>query len=54
MSLTEIIDIVERLILATEDDLFQYGINPEECEDLTDGYKLLTYLKNCRNNEKKA
>ena len=46
--LEEVIDIVERLIHATEDDVFQYGGEPSEDEDVIDGKKLLTALKNCR------
>lgn len=47
-SLEEVIDIVERLIHATVDDVSQYGGDPSEDEDVIDGKKLLTALKNCR------
>ncbi len=46
--LEEVIDIVERLIHATEDDVYQYGGEPSEDEDVIDGKKLLTALINCR------
>lgn len=41
------IDIVERLIAATEDDCFQYGCDAEIDEDVIDGRKLLEALKAC-------
>ena len=46
--LEEVIDIVERLIHATEDDVSQYGGEPSEDEDVIDGKRLLDALKNCR------
>lgn len=46
--LEEVIDIVERLLHATEDDVFQYGGEPSENEDVIDGRKLLEALKACR------
>ena len=46
--LEEVIDIVERLTHATEDDVFQYGCEPSEDEDVIDGKRLLDALKNCR------
>jgi len=46
--LEEVIDIVERLVLCTEENLDEYGIDPLKDEDSIDGRKLLNVLKNCR------
>jgi hypothetical protein len=44
MDLKQKINIVERLIAATEDDVAQYGGDPSKDEDLIDGKKLLKEL----------
>ena len=46
-TINKTIDIVERLIAATEDDCFQYGCDAETDEDVIDGRKLLEALKAC-------
>ena len=46
-TIDQIIDVVERLIAAAEDNCFQYGCDAETDADVIDGRKLLEALKTC-------